>query len=278
LQLALVETLPPLPELLPFFVDGSQLPGSMGLLSVYGQGEEVLLHFGDGALVQVRLAAARPFLAGHILAKAVGYGRLEDITFTTLAPFLRRQGYFLIHAFGVYREGHCLLFVGASGSGKTTTGLSLVLAGWQLLANDVLLLEARPDGVYALPTPGGLSIREGTVGLLPECQTLLAEAPSVLDRYDLTNQQLWRGQVPVAARVTAVYFCQIEGGEVSVRRPLSQAVALTQLMEQSIDRWDQAMLNAHITLLHQLSQQAESFSLHLGHDVLQLPDLLTNKP
>ncbi|MCB8942687.1 MAG: hypothetical protein H6658_02810 [Ardenticatenaceae bacterium] len=279
LELELVEELPVLPEVAPFFVDQGSLPDDVGLLSVYGlEGGAVLLHYWEGALVRLPLAAERPFLTGHVLTKAMGYGRLEDITFTSLAPFLRRQGYFLLHAFGVHKDGRCLLFVGASGSGKTTTGLSLLLAGWELLANDILLLERREDGVYALPTPGGLSIREGTLALLPDCGPLVAHTPCVQGKYSLTNQWFWRGHVPEAAKVTAVYFCQVEERVASAERPLSRAIAFAQLMEQSIDRWDENMLVEHITVLQHLSQQAECFTLHLGRDVPQIPALLTNKP
>ena len=275
LELSLVDRLPALPEEPPFFVDGEYLPESVGVLSAYGRGQnEVLLHYRDGALVQVPLEAERPYLTGYVLQQALHYGRLEDITFTSLAPFLRRRGYYLVHAFGVVKDGRCSLIVGSSGSGKTTTGLSLVMADWELLANDILLLEVRTDGVYALPTPGGLSIREETLALLPACVQLATTVPCVQGKYDLTNQHLWREHMPEAARVTAVYFCQIEGKEVSVKRPMSQAVALVRLMEQSVDRWDEAMFDKHITMLQKLSQQADNFTLHLGRDVWQLPQLL----
>ena len=279
LHLSLVDKLPELPHEPPFFVDDAGLPDDVGLLSVYEQGvDEVLLHYLDGAVVQVPLVAKRPFLTGYLLPKAVHYGRLEDITFTSLAPFLRRQGYYLLHAFGVCKDGRCLLFVGSSGSGKTTTGLSLVLAGWQLLANDILLLEARADGVYALPMPGGLTIRKGTLELLPKCQRLVTHIPCVQGKYALTNQQINMDRMPEATRVSAVYFCRIEEREMSQKRPLSSALALVHLMEQSVDRWDRQVLNKHISILEQLSQQATNFSLHLGRDVAQLPSLLTNNP
>ena len=63
----------------------------------------------------------------------------------------------------------------------------------------------------------------------------------------------------------------------SYRRPLSQALALTQLMEQSVDRWDEQMFNQHLNILQQLSQQANCYTLHLGEDVPRLPQLLMDK-
>jgi hypothetical protein len=93
-------------------------------------------------------------------------------------------------------------------------------------------------------------------------------------RYELTNQQVLLGRRPEARRISAIYFCQVEGGKRTAIRPLSQALALARLMEQSIDRWDEAMLDRHMTVLQKLSEQAETYALHLGRDVLQLPELL----
>jgi hypothetical protein len=275
LSLALVEALPSLPDLPPFFLDGNDVNRG-GLLAAYRWEERgVLLHYLEGAVVRVPLAEARPCLTGHIIPQVLRHGRLDDITFTRFAPCLRRHGDFLVHAFGVCdADGRCVLIVGPSGSGKTTTGLSLILAGWELLANDILLIERRADGIYALSTPGGLSIREETLKLLPDCERLLTDVPCVQHRYELTNQEMLNGRRPEAKRISAVYFCQVEERERTEIRPLSQAVAMARLMEQSIDRWDEAMFETHMTILQELSQQAAAYTLHLGRDVARLPDLL----
>lgn len=275
LQLSLVEKLPAVPDLPLVFADVDDLPDGVGLLSVYKRGAgSVLLHYEAGAMVDVPLAETKSVLTGYVLPQALQYGRLEDITFTSLAPCLRRCGYFLVHAFGACQGNHCCLIVGPSGSGKTTSGLSLVLAGWELLANDVLLIEDRPDGIYALPTPGGLSIRAKTLILLPGCQPLVAGTPCVQQKYELTNQQVLNGHRPDPRRVSAIYFCQVEETEKTAMRPLSQAVALARLMEQSVDRWDEALLDGHMTILQKISQQAAAYTLYLGRDIYQLPQLL----
>ncbi|MCP4423902.1 MAG: hypothetical protein GY803_05365, partial [Chloroflexi bacterium] len=167
LRLALAAALPPLPDSPPFFTDND------GILAVYQNQEGfVKLHYLDGALMNAPVYAgtpdAMPEAAGVLTQQALDYGRFEDITFTSLAPLLRRRGFFLAHAFAAAKNGRAALIVGPSGSGKTTTGLSLLLAGWKLLSNDVLLLQERPDGIYALPTPGTIGIRPQTLDLLPK--------------------------------------------------------------------------------------------------------------
>jgi hypothetical protein len=275
LHLALVASLPPLPEGGPYFSDGrhdgrSEAEG--GILSVY-QGETAetaVLHYLDGALVTVPLGLpAGPLRAeGVVTRRALQNGRFEDITFTSLAPLLRRHGYYLLHAFAVVKEEKCLLLVGPSGSGKTTTGLSLLAQGWQLLANDVVLLERRPDGVYALPTPGVVSIRPGTLTLLPGLAARLGISRLPLSQdITISSRRLTRGKWGEAARITAVYFPQISPSPRPLT-PLPRAIHLAQLMAESIDRWDEAALPDHMHLLESLSRQAPAFQLPIRHGVL----------
>jgi hypothetical protein len=269
LSVQLVEFLPPLPSPEPYFCDGS------GILSVYRGREKdtAVLHYHDGALVTVPLTLTQPQRAeGMVTEGVLRNGRFEDVTFTSLAPLLRRHGYYLLHAFAVVKGGRSILLVGPSGSGKTTTGLHLLEQGWQLLANDVVLLEARADGVYALPTPGAVSIRPGTLALLPTLAKRLGITDLPLARPVTTsNRQLTGGKWGEAGRVTAVYFPQFSDSSQPLD-PLPRAIHLAQLMAESIDRWDETALPDHINLLENLSHQAPAYQLPLTHGVL--PSLL----
>jgi hypothetical protein len=201
------------------------------------------------------------------------HGRFEDITFTSLAPLLRRAGYFLVHAFAAAKDGQGVLSGGPSGSGKTTTGLSLLLDGGQLLANDVLLLQQRADGVYALPTPGAIGIRPPTLRLLPKLRELVGDL-SGSGQIDVTPSLFDWVQWAEPVRVTAVYFPQIESRPQSRLEPQNRAICLAQLMAESVDQWDKAMLLDHMAILQQISQQAAPYILHLGQDAAELPKLL----
>lgn len=275
LQLNLEQTLPPLPTSPPVFTDSRLLPNDIGVLSVYAAAPGMVwLHYHDGGLVQVPLATkgSQPTIRGVVIPSALAYGRLEDITFTSLAPALRRQGYYLVHAFAVGRGDTAVLIVGASGSGKTTSGLSLLLGGWQLLANDILLLESREDGLYALPTPGGVNIRPATFDLLPALQERFTPQNG---RVSVSGQQLSRGQWAKPARVALVLLPHIEAARPCCQlQPANRAVALVHLLEESADRWDTAVLDGHVDVMEQLSQQTAVYHLLLGQDVANLPELI----
>ncbi len=280
LRLNLSDTLPPLPDTPPFFTDKQEWPNMVGILSVYREDERhVLLHFGDGAVVKVLVEGVHPSepvkAVGQVTSAALEHGRFEDITFTSLAPLLRRSGYYLVHAFAASKNGRGVLIVGPSGSGKTTTGISLLLDGWELLSNDTLLLEQRSEGIYALPTPGGISIRPNSVDLLPALRPIIGNRSLVMGKYDLTSSQLignrWSKPVPIQD----IYFPTIIDQEDSRRQRISRAVCLAQLMEESVDSWDSEMIPTHMNLLQQLSQQAAPYTLLLGRKVHQLPLLFS---
>jgi hypothetical protein len=266
LHLKLVDSLPPLPSPEPYFRDDS------GILSVYWGHEKdtAVLHYLDGALVTVPLGRTTgPVrIEGLVTEGVLRNGRFEDVTFTSLAPLLRRHGYYLLHAFAVVKEGRAILLVGPSGSGKTTTGLHLLEQGWQLLANDVVLLEMWANGVYALPTPGAVSIRPGTLALLPTLAKWLGITDLPLARpVTISNRQLTGGKWGEAGRVTAVYFPQFSDSSQPLTL-LPRAVHLAQLMAESIDRWDETALPDHMNLLESLSRQAPAYRLPLTRGVL----------
>lgn len=274
LALTLVETLPSLPARPPLFTDARPLPDDVGVLSVYAAGHgRVQLHYHDGALIDVPLqpVADVPTAAGAITPAAMRYGRFEDVTFTSLAPLLRRRGYFLLHAFAAVHHGRAVLIVGPSGSGKTTTGLNLLLHGWRLLANDILLLVARPDAVYALPTPGGVSIRPQTFALLPALRPLLPTGEAPRQRVSFSGDQVAGGRWAEPAPAAAILLARIGSHPVSRLRPINRAVSLVRLMEESVDRWDEACLAAHMELLERLIRQTAVYDLCLGTDLGALP-------
>ncbi|MDX2917276.1 hypothetical protein [Streptomyces sp. NE06-03C] len=82
---------------------------------------------------------------------------------------LLRDGWAVLHASAVVRpaDGATLLSFGGKGAGKTTTALLLASAGWQLLANDRVLV--RPTGerdVEVVPWPSAAALGLGLVDSL----------------------------------------------------------------------------------------------------------------
>ncbi|MEW2575482.1 hypothetical protein [Streptomyces syringium] len=97
--------------------------------------------------VPLALAAAR-------LAREVIRGRL-------LA-----DGWSILHASAIVRDGKTVLTLGDKGAGKTTTALLLARAGWQLLANDRVFIRPDGDRLRVLPWPSAAAIGLGLLDAL----------------------------------------------------------------------------------------------------------------
>lgn len=80
----------------------------------------------------------------------------------------------VLHAGAVTRGEGCLVFPGVSGSGKSTLVASLMLAGWEFLADDVCVVA--PSGQLQ-PCPAPLSLKSGSWPLLDNQWPDLLDAP-----------------------------------------------------------------------------------------------------
>lgn len=90
----------------------------------------------------------------------------QDPWVLSLAWLLRERGIYALHASCVARDGQGLLIAGRSGSGKSSTALSLIHRGWDWLADDVVLLEpGAPARLHCLAQ--GFSFHPGLADRLP---------------------------------------------------------------------------------------------------------------
>ena len=128
ITLDIVETPLPAPSATPDFTQGE-------LLQYFVDGDNITVHFPKYG--QLHLNLANGATKGHLHPSVLTtYGVLEDMVAISLTPHMRRRGYFLIHAFAAALNDKAVLLVGGIGAGKTTTGMSLLNAGWQLISND----------------------------------------------------------------------------------------------------------------------------------------------
>jgi hypothetical protein len=75
-----------------------------------------------------------------------------------MACLLRQRGYLPLHASAVAIEGRGVLFLGASGAGKSTTAAALYVRGHQVLADDVGAVRAGESGIEVQATWSGLRL------------------------------------------------------------------------------------------------------------------------
>lgn len=270
-------TAPPPPPSMPVISAGE-------LVSYYGAGDLVAVRLPKYGLITVDLRQNR--LVGAVTRSCLEvYGVFEDVLMISLAPLYRRRGWFPLHAFaGLSPSGQVALISGHMGSGKTTTGLALLSAGWKLLSNDSPLLTEVAGEIQVLAYPGQLSAFDDSLARFAALRKFIpanAEEPQ-LDLLALDRQKrVFRAEdvfdSPWAERGVAggLFLPQVVPGLAQselVEVPPTEAVL--HLLPQGVEGWDKEAIGHSLQLLTRLVAQVPCYHLRLAPQVEQLPELL----
>lgn len=204
---------------------------------------------------------------------------LSNVLTCAVHAALRRAHLFELHAGAVSepRSGAGVLFIGASGSGKTTMTLRLAAQGWPYLSDDRLALSENENDIRAWPLRREFYVTQNS---LAACQmTALMRSTrqhshSEIPKWIITPQQLFPGRFVSHCQPQALFFPHLTGEKSTRLRALSQSQAMMQLLHHC--PWacrDRTMAAAQIRLLQRLATQCRSFRLEAGTDLLEQADL-----
>jgi hypothetical protein len=248
--------------------------------SYYGTAWLVYIRLPKYGLITVDLK--HNSLAGAITRACLEvYGAFEDVLMISLAPLYRRRGWFPLHAFaGLAPGGPAALIAGQMGSGKTTTGLALLSAGWKLLSNDSPLLTSQDNRVQVLAYPGRLSAFDDSLVRFEHLQKFIPspvgpETPTGPEkrvfRAEVAFDQPWAS----AGVASGVFVPEVVPGLArSELVRLAAKEAILQLLPQAVEGWDKAFIVPTVQLLHRLVEQAPCYRLKLSPHLEQLPQLI----
>ncbi len=211
------------------------------------------------------------------------YGVFEDLIAIGLSPHLRRRGLFLIHAFAAAyphprpfsQRERGLLLVGNIGSGKTTTGMALLNAGWKLLSNDSPIIDASSE---VLSYPGLLAAYPDSFARFDRTREFGGTFPHEEGRTKLTiaAEAIWPDVWIDRAACSAILFPQIESRADHAIERLSPPETLRRLLPHAVELWDRDMIAEHLKVLKSLVEAAPAYVLHLGSEVLAIPAVMQN--
>jgi hypothetical protein len=183
---------------------------------------------------------------------------------STLAWLLRERGRFTLHASAVARRGTGLLFAGQSGSGKSSSALAMIQAGWDWLADDAALLQPGAEP-RLFGFARGFCFHPALAGRLPG---LVGEP--VADKQFASIDGLFPGRRVATCRPAAVLLPRVTPAGTSRLVPASPAEVLLALLPASgfiLAGGAAARARAQMQALRGLVSAVPAFRLHAGPDI-----------
>lgn len=180
-------------------------------------------------------------------------------------------GFAMLHCTGLIRDGRILLLMAPHNSGKSTTALRLVLAGYRLLSDSQIYVSPDSEPLELLGFPvGKAKLRKDMVGEFPALHPFLTpEQVRDETKYSLDLRQLEPTWVHENAfRPTSVDLCLLSRTPTndSHLRPATHLEAMNASIQNSIfyDRpegWER-----NLALIEKCLNQAQFHHLHIGRE------------
>jgi len=231
------------------------------------------LEYPAGAMVEgwhVEAEAHRLLLPGE-------YGEYPCETFNDLlvtaanrvpALILTQADGHALHAAAIVKDGQAHLLLGPRYAGKTTLALEAWIAGYEVVGDDVVLVDPVSGMIEAMPKP--LKIRQDTAGLPARIADRVTAADWATGRIlgepvVILGRQL-RGMAPLGQRYPVGRLLLLERSEDSVTRifPVEKYAAIAAIMEQRLTTSQQGL--GLLTGLLGRVADGQVFRLQVGKD------------
>ena len=137
------------------------------------------------------------------------------------------NGMLPLHASAVERAGVATAFCGESGTGKSTLAAFLEGRGWQVLADDICLLEEDGEGMRILPVASWMKLWRGSLEALGR---LAEEGTRTFSDEDKYRVPLVADGVPVAGRRLRHVVFPVRG-EGAQMEQMSVAATVARMMD-----------------------------------------------
>jgi hypothetical protein len=253
------------------------------LVNYYASDSLIAMRLPKYGLIMADLTQKR--LKGTVTPRCLTtYGVFEDVMMISLAPLYRRRGWFPLHAFAALSpDGRVALITGNMGSGKTTTGLALLNAGWKLLSNDSPLLTLEGDQVQVLAYPGQLSAFADSLARFENLKQFIPpgtssrQGSSVADRekHVFRAEEAFSDPWATVGPAGGVFFPKVVPGlNHSELAELPSKEALLQLMPQGVEGWDKQTIAQSLQVLSRLVAQVPCYLLRLSPQMEPLPGII----
>ena len=204
-----------------------------------------------------------------------------------LFELLSTHGLFYLHASGVVKNGHRVLFVSEGGGGKSTSALSLFLEGWRFLSDDQIFLRYNnKQRVTALSFTTVARLKRQNPILKKDkflfLQKFYNKSENINNFFRLDVAAIAPNRLVKSFIPNLIFFPRVRRSKFSMLKSIDESQALLFLLKQSKSiffGWGIAKNNAK--MLFNLTEQAKSFILEIGTDIqdgrLSLSDLISSQ-
>ena len=239
-----------------------------------GSEDWLAIQLGAWGNCQVDLTAGRAWAALSPELAAAPEVVSRCLLNTLLNNFLTARGLTMLHATSLARDadgGQVLLLIAPHGTGKSTTALRLALAGYPLMSDSQVYVNARPEGMLLTGFPvGRVKLRRDMLGDFPQLRPLLTpeevrgETKFTLDLRRV-DPALVRATAVAPEHVTLCLLTRHNAAE-TTRRPATRAEVLDVLMQNSL-HYDRAEAwRENVAGMERLVDMAQWHHLVVGTD------------
>lgn len=188
-----------------------------------------------------------------------------------LATWYRDRGVQPLHAALVARDGRGVLFVGASGAGKSTCALACALQGFDYLGDDAVGLEVAGEECIGHAWYGGARVTDAMIERFPVLATHCMQPIGRWERKAMLFVSEVRGcSTARATRIGAIVVPEISAGDRLQVSPTPPAAALRSLAPSSL-LVPFGARGAGFAKLAQLVRRTPCFRMTVGDEVNAIP-------
>lgn len=200
----------------------------------------------------------------------------HDFLMLSILWLIRPHGLYALHANSAAKDEVGVLVVGDTGSGKSTTALSLIRQGWGYLSDDVTLIRHTPDGIEAIAFLKGFSFDQNLVKHFPELNKSSGISSLNGQKRFLDIKPIYPVRFQASCFPKVLIFPKIVSSDKSKLIPIDRTKALVLLAENSggimVDR---EMVVKQMEVLKGLAYQTSSYQLLAGRDLYEEPERIT---
>jgi hypothetical protein len=244
-------------------------------LTCYRNGKEIYFTFKDGSVIQLDSISrkVKGLFKKEILSNSIG---IFSLIMAPFAELLKYQRLYSLHSAALYSNGIGYIFSGESGSGKTTTSLSMVSEGYKYVSDDAVLLEEINGDIIAHSLYKTFNIDRGTAKLFPD--VVKEEDIPVKNGKKVTvdiSEKFPDSFIPYL-KPDVIIFPRITSDDKSQIYPISQTEVYMRLLRQIVLSVDKDVVKNQLKAIEKLVKQMQGFDLLSGRDVYENPKKIIN--